>query len=262
MQKISINEIIDYSFCPMLYILKYKTPEYKNKAINLLEKYDSDIHKVIYKALNQVQNNQQINLKDIKTNWGKEWIKDKRKANIVFGETLLTKDTYNVKRRKGLDLLMNFYYRFSSEQFTPLIINQEYKIQINKNLTLTNRIELVREMEDGTIQLITFKCDDYNSTSKLNDLKVMADYYICKSLFKTKKIKHYVYNLNKDTFYENNATKKMINFFKCNIINIYKSIYNKLYYLNSGTHCYNCVYKKVCTGRMNQLIDRITDKEV
>ena len=241
MQKISINEIIDYSFCPMLYILKYKTPEYKNKAINLLEKYDSDIHKVIYKALNQVQNNQQINLKDIKTYWGKEWIKDKRKANIVFGETLLTKDTYNVKRRKGLDLLMNFYYRFSSEQFTPLIINQEYKIQINKNLTLTNRIELVREMEDGTIQLITFKCDDYNSTSKLNDLKVMADYYICKSLFKT---------------------KKMINFFKCNIINIYKSIYNKLYYLNSGTHCYNCVYKKVCTGRMNQLIDRITDKEV
>lgn len=260
MAKISIEEIIDYSFCPMLYVLKYTTSEYKNININLLEKYDKDIHKVIYKCLNEIKDNKQIALKDIKTFWGKEWIKDKRKTHLAFGDTLLTKDSYNVKRKKGLELLMNFFYKFSSEVYTPLIINKKYNIKINNKLTLTNTIELVREMEDGTIELITFITDKNNNTA--NNLKIMADYYVCKGIFKNKNIQHTVFNLEKNNCKSNIVIEKKIEFFKYNIFNIYKAIYNKLYYINSGTHCYNCIYKSSCNKRMNSIIDKIFNKEV
>lgn len=262
MYKISIDEIIDYSYCPMLYVLKYKTPEYKNKAIKLLDKYNDDIHKVIYRALNEMQDNKSIGLREIKTYWGKEWIKDKRKSHLVFGETYITKDTYNIRRRKGLDILFNFYNKFKEEKFIPLIINQKYNIKINKILTLTNTIELLRQMDNEEIQLITFKTENYTKSSMLNELKITADYYIAKNIFPDKKIVHYVYNLDKNIMYENKITNKKIEFFKYNIINIFKAIHNKLYYLNSGTHCYNCIYKNVCSGRMNQIINKIDKKEV
>ena len=262
MYKISIDEIIDYSFCPMLYILKHKTPEYKNKAINILEKYNKDIHKVIYRSLNEIQDGTDIGLREIKTYWGKEWIKDKRKRNLVFGETFLTKDTYSVRRKKGLEILFNYYNKFSNEKFFPLVINKTFNIKINNVLKITNTIELIREMDTGEIQLITFICENNNKTMTMNELKTTADYYIAKNIFPDKNVIHYVYNLDKNVMYENKVTKNKIDFFKYNVLNIFKAIHNKLYYINSGQHCYNCIYKKVCSERMNKIIKKINNKEV
>ena len=111
-------------------------------------------------------------------------------------------------------------------------------------------------------QSITFKTEDYNKSSTLNELKVMADYFVAKNIFTNKKIVHLVYNLDKNIMYENVITTNKIDFFKYNVINIFKAIHNKLYFINSGKHCYNCIYKNVCNGRMNQIINKIKKKEV
>jgi hypothetical protein len=260
MHEINLQEIIDYSKCPMYYYFKYKCPDLKTEKINIIEKYDKDIHSVIYYALSKLQEGEEIETKDIKSSWGRIWIKDKRKSNIIFGESFSNKDTYNERRRKGLDSLLNFQNTFNNiPHATPIAINQEYKIQVSKNLVIKSNFELVRS-SDKHLEVFTFKTDEHtnNRVVKEFDLKILANGIAAKELYKSDKILNTMYHVDKGTFNFDDANDINKEFFDYTVTNIYKAMYNKLYYMNSDNTCYTCIYKDICSNKTKvmQLLDK------
>lgn len=252
MNYISIQEIIDYAKCPMYYALKYRYPELKTEYINLIEKYDADIHKVIYYSFSKVQEGLPIRIEDIKVAWGRAWIKDKRKTSIIFSDTLSNKDVYNDRRRRGLNSLISFQKEFSRNPGFPVIINKQYELKINNFLTLTGYYEVVREVEDEMnnkyLEVCNFKTDEHTNTkvNKMYDMKLIASSLAISNDVVYDNIKYMNYHVDKKKFYYLNDIHTHEKIFKQSILNIYKLIYNNIFYICPDERCMNCIYKDLC----------------
>lgn len=264
MHEVNLQEIIDYSKCPMYYFFKYKRQDIKTDKINIIEKYDKDIHSAIYFAFSRVQEGSQIEVKDIKSSWGRAWIKDKRKSSIVFGETFNNKDTYNDRRRKGLDSLLNFQAEFNLNPGLPIAINKEYKLQVSKNLTIVNNFEIIRTVNDvygNRTEIMTFKTDEHtnNRVVKEFDLKLIANGLAANEYLKETNITHTMYHVDKNFTTRYKQEDLNTDFFKYSVTNIFKAMYNKIYYMNSGSTCYTCIYKDICANKAKVM--ELLDKE-
>lgn len=262
MHEINLQEIIDYAKCPMYYLLKYKATDLKTNKINIIEKYDKDIHKVIYYALSKVQEGASIDAKDIKSSWGRAWIKDKRKSNIIFGESLMTKDTYNDRRRKGIDSLLNFQREFNLNPGLPIVINKEYKIKITKNLSIISNFELIRSMNDihgQRTEVMTFKTDEYGNSKMMKefDLKLLADGIAAQEYIKTN-ISHSMHNVDKNLTSMYKSKDLNTDFFYYSVTNVFKAMYNKIYYMSNSSTCSSCIYKEICDNKTKimEILDR------
>lgn len=254
MNIISIQEIIDYAKCPMYYALKYKYPEYKTEYINLIEKYDVDIHKVIYYSFSKIQEGLPIRIEDIKVSWGRAWIKDKRKSSILFSDTPSNKDIYNDRRRRGLNSLIDFQKIFSKNPGFPIIINKQYNLKINNNLMLTGSYEVVREVDDEMnnkyLEVCCFKTDEHTNSkvNKLYDMKFIASSLAISNDIEYTNIKYMNYHVDKKKFSYLSIEEILQHekIFKESIFNIYKLIYNNIFYICPDEKCMNCIYKEVC----------------
>lgn len=261
MHRVSIQELIDYAKCPVYYFFKYKSPEYKTEAISLIEKYDDDIHKVIYYAFSRASEGDSIDIKDVKSSWGRAWIKDKRKVSIMFNESLSRKDTYNELRKRGIHSLLQFQKVFSLEPGFPIAINKPYEIQVSKNLTVTGNFELIRENTFKQIEVMTFKTDEHSNVKvvKDNDLKLMASSIAAEEYLGSKDIHHVMYQVDKYNFTRHTEDTINKDLFIFSVNNIFKAMYNKLYYMAPSNDCYFCPYKDICNNRSK--VAQILDKE-
>lgn len=261
MHKICIQELIDYAKCPMYYFFKYKAPEYKTESVSLIEKYNDDVHKIIYYAFSRVQEGDSIDIKDVKSSWGRAWIKDKRRSSIMFNESLSRKDSYNELRKRGINSLLQFQKTFSLDPGFPIAINKPYEIQISKNLIITGNFELIRENNIKQIEVVTFKTDEHSNTKvvKDNDLRLMASSIAAEEYLDGRKVYHVMYQVDKYNFTKHTEDTINKELFKYSINNIFKAIYNKLYYLAPSNECYFCPYKDICSNRSK--VAQILDKE-
>lgn len=244
---ISIDEIIDYTFCPIKYLLKYKYKNIKTQYVDLIEKYDRDIHKVIYYSFSKVQDGSVMRIEDIKTAWGRHWIKDKRKHNIVFIDTLFNKDTYNERRKKGYESLLNFHKKFSCDPYLPILIDYPYELKINDDLTITGNIELVRKIENDILQLCVFKTDEHTHNKPNNnyDLRLMASSLALSHIVENK-IEIMTYHVDKASS-RKHIIKESKDIFLASVKQICKAIKNKIFYISPSTKCNSCIYKDICS---------------
>lgn len=255
---VTINEIIDYNKCSLLWYLKYKRKDVKTRYVTLVEKYDDDIHKVIYQAYNKLQDEDMLRIEDIKTFWGKEWIKDKRRNSIMFSDTYTNKDIYNDKRRRGIDVLLNFYRNFISIDDVPILINYPCNININKNLILKSNIEVVN-MNNDLYKNYVFKTNEHNNTQVLKDyeIKSIGNYIALKELLDSDNIDSYMFNIDKKSIYKMDITENDIKIFKHSIESVSKLIYNNIFYMIPSEKCDSCIYKDVCSNKelLNEIIN-------
>lgn len=265
MYKIDIKEAIDYCKCPMYYFFKYKSTECKTEHVSTIEKYDKDIHRVIYYSFSRAQEGLGIRVEDIKASWGREWVRDKRKAGIVFTDTLSNKDTYNERRKKGIDSLLAFQKKFSKNPGYPIIINQPYEVNITKNLKLTGRFELIREVEGELkkkyIEVCTFKTDEHtnNKVNKDFDLSLSASALASKEYINADNMRYMIYHVDKKSMTIHDNSSMMESVFKKSIVNIFKAIHNNIFYMAPSDKCFTCIYKDIC-GNENNVI-KLVDKE-
>lgn len=254
MNYINIQEVIDYAKCPMYYAFKHKYIEYKSEYINLFEKYDEDIHKVIYYSFSKIQEGFPIRIEDIKVAWGRAWIKDKRKSSIIFSDTLSNKDIYNDRRKKGLEALMNFQNEFKYNPGFPIMINKKYEYKIANNLTLTGNYEVVREVEDEMnnkyLEVCIFKTNEHTG-SKVNnmyDMKLISSSLAINKDVEYPNKKYMIYHVDKKKHFYLTKLPNHEKIFKSSVINIYKAIYNNLFYICPSEKCFSCIYKELCNN--------------
>lgn len=256
-QHISIDEIMDYSKCPMYYFLKHKKKMSTDK-IDIIEKYEEDILKVMYYSFYKLQENDLIRIEDIKAMWGRLWIKDKRKNNIVFTDSYMHKDTYNNKRVKGLESLLKFRDFLSNNMGYPILINQEYKIRIG-DIILSGKFDLVREVVNSNgekeIQTCMFISDrDVPKITQKYDLKFHSDALAIQGMVDEKlKISHMIHYFEKGKSIVKKHNLMNNEMFTHQVKTIANLIKNEIYFMSVTDNCQKCIYSDLCANKSNTM---------
>jgi len=253
---IDIKEVLDYCYCPMLYKFNNENADFKNKNINLREKYNKDIHSCAYAFFALIQNEDVVSLSGIKRTWGTLWIGDKSATDIVYAAPLILKDSESGLRKKGIATVINIYNKFKDNPGLPIMINKKYIIDIGDGLRLTGSFEIVREVEvngEKIIELIDFKTEDKtrNTTYVNNDLEITSSSLAYETLFEEKLDRVIFYGLDKNKMVVTKRNEEDYNMLKHTVKMVSICIKNNIFYVAPGTKCFDCIYKKKCIDSLN-----------
>ena len=230
---LNIKDVLDYSWCPKYYELKNNNPNEQN----LKEAYDLALHKCFYTYLLALQNNTlKDSLKTLKYKWGKEWIKQKTNSEIICTPSAVKRDTYDAKRRAGIDAIITFDQLMNTSQF-PIVINKKYSIPITENIVLIGTWEYIREIESNgkkIIQLMKFRTENnrFQVLGQMNhDLELTAAALAFKNMFNADDFQLVYVDIYKKRMFPSYRNKKDFDLLKETVISVAKCIKNNIKYI-------------------------------
>lgn len=245
--KLDIKDITDFCFCPNYYDLKRRTKDEKNMKVL----YDESLHNVFYKYLMALQQGTLENsLEFLKIRWGKEWIKNKKSSQLVLTPSAIKRDTYDAKRKQGINAILTFDELMSEPQF-PVVINKPYELRISDDLIITGTWEYIREVKrngENIIQLVKIvtESNKFRVRKQMdNDLELIA----ADMAF------HQTFNGTAELLYVDIYTKKMVSSYRVpehqkmlirTAKSVALSIKNNLRCVSPDSKCYHCEYRDQC----------------
>ncbi len=249
---LDIKDILDYSWCPKYYELKNNNPNERN----LKEAYDLALHKCFYAYLTALQNDMLTDsLKTLKYRWGKEWVKQKTNSEIICTPSALKRDTYDAKRRAGIDAIITFNKLMNTPQY-PILVNKQYSIQIADDVVLKGTWEYVREIEINgkkVIQLMKFRTENnrFQVLSQMNhDLELTAAALAFNTMFNVDEVQLVYVDIYKKKMMISHRTQKDFDLLKETVVSVKKCIENNIRCISPDKKCYHCEYRDICTSTL------------
>ena len=246
---IDIHDITDFGFCPLYYDLKHKD----NKEKNLKTLYDESLHKIFYSYLLAFQEDKlDDRIGFLKYMWGKEWIGHKTKEDILITNSPYMRDTYETRRKKGIDAIFKFDNIINKDDQFPIIIGHKYKIEILPNIVLTGIFEYVREIKikkQRIIQVVKFLSESNRSITNFArqyNLDMIAMSYAFKELFNVDYFQSVLIDMDNNKIITNIFTDKEYNILKQTVKNTIISLQNNIKCISPDSKCSNCEYRNVC----------------
>lgn len=192
----------------------------------------------------------------LKKRWGQEWVKQKTNSQIICTPSALKRDTYDAKRKAGIDAILTFDNIMNIPQF-PIIINTPYKIEIAKGLTLTGIYEYVREIEreDGTriIQIMKFRSENnrFQIESQMNhNLELTAAAMAFNEMFNADKFELVYVDIYKKKAITSFRTQKDYDLLKDTVKGVALCLKHNIRCISPDKRCYHCEYRNICKVSM------------
>lgn len=253
--KISIEEIIDYQKCPLLYRFRwvdkidnvlYKTV--KPNRYYVSEYFNIAMHRCIYAIFYQTLNEDYPSPYFVKKVWGKAWNKDRIKEDVIMN-TGSWRNEVKKKEMNGLNALLNLHEYFIANTGTPILIGKEYIIKIGRH-ELTGVIDLVREKkiaEHSIIEMIDFKSNEkHNTILYKSDIEVTAASYAFRELFGYKEDRIVFYEIlsgKEKVVHRNENDYEMLRY---TVNHIAASIEAGIFYPVLNSKCLECPFQTHC----------------
>lgn len=191
-------------------------------------------------------------IKFLKKRWGEAWIKQKTNSEIICTPSAMRYDSYDYKRKTGIEAIITFNDIMNTPQF-PIIINKPYKIQLSKGLILRGVFEYVREIEqkDGTrtIQLMKFRTENnrFQVDSHMHhDLELTAMAIAFKEMFNVNEFELVYVDICKKKMISSFRGKKDIDLLKDTVRSVALCLKNNIRCVSPDKRCYHCEYRNVC----------------
>lgn len=247
---LNIKDVLDFCWCPKYYDIKKNNP---NKR-NLKDTYDIALHKCFYLYLNALQNDTLENgMKTLKYKWGKEWVKQRTNSEIICTPSALKRDTYDAKRKAGIEAITIFEKLMNTPQF-PILINKNYSIKITDDIILEGTWEYVREVEingQKVIQLMKFRTENnrFQVVNQMHhDLELTAAALAFSNTFNQGDLTfQLVYvDIYKKRMTVSYRTAKDFDLLKETIISVAKCIRQDIRCISPDKKCYHCEYRDEC----------------
>lgn len=249
--KIDIKDVIDFCKCPRYYNLKKNDPN----NYNLKEAYDIALHKCFYSYLIGIQQEDaRTGIDTLKTRWGKEWIKQKKNSQIMLTPSAFKRDTYDAKRKAGVDAIITFNKLMEKDKQFPITVNRRYELPITDNITLTGTWEYIREIDrDGQdiIQILKFKTESnkFRTIHQMNhDLELTAAALAFKELFNPKEFELVYVDIYSKKQISSFRDEADFNLLKQTAISVVTCIQNNIECISPSKVCYHCEYRDVCSA--------------
>ena len=251
--KLHLQQVLDYVHCPMFYRFRYRSAHAKSPYLDMRTKYEEDIHKFMYAYHSHLQNGDAVDASTVKRIWGSLWIGEKNKQDLIFTDTGDKRDTWNNKRKQGIENLITYHLRGKYNIGTPVLVNHEFTVEIRPGVELTGSFELIQELQ-GKVELINFFADTKKMTNTLlgKDLEITAQAYAFRKIFGTKEDRIIAYYVDKNQRKQTIRTKDDEEIFLDSVYNIAVAIKNDLFYIAPSTKCISCVYKEKCDNFLSR----------
>lgn len=251
--RIGIKEVLDFSWCPRYYDLKNQNPN----EYNLKELYDDSLHKVFYAYLTAKQRDTLgEGLRFLKYRWGKEWIKQKTNSQIICTPSAIKRDTYDAKRRAGIDAIVTFNEIMDVPQY-PILVNKPYTINIGNDLVLTGNWEYIREIEKSDqnkiIQIMKFRLENnrFQIVEQMNhDLELTAAAMAFKETFNAPSFELVYLDIYKQKMISSTRTEKDFDLLIRTVRSVVVCIRNNIRCVSPDKKCYHCEYRTVCKASL------------
>lgn len=247
--KINIQDIIDFCFCPRFKKLK------GNNNPTLLQEYNKALNKCYFTFIRQMINKPNTNLENsfetLKTAWGKEWIKENDFKSIQILPVNPHVDTYSKRRRNGLVTLCNFYDLITKYKQFPITVNKSYEFQID-DFTITGSWDYIREVEVNKtkrIQIVKIIQEETRHCSYIQDRKDLDTIAMCYAFEKTFNISDYDLVLLDANKNKQSIVKRSLKDYNLliNTCRYYKyCLDNNIYFVSPDIKCGICEYKNKC----------------
>ena len=251
-QSLNIKDVIDFCWCPKYYDLKKNDPN----EYNLKEAYDIALHKCFYSYLIALQQDDiQNGIEVLKRRWGKEWVKQKKNSQIICTPSAVKRDTYDAKRKAGIDAIITFEDIMSQDSQYPIIINKSYSLKIG-NVNLTGVWEYVREVEingENIIQIMKFKTENnrFQIVHQMNhDLELTAAALAFKETFNATKFQLLYVDIYKKKVITSYRTENDFKLLKETVNSVAMSIKHNIKCISPDKRCYHCEYRNVCSQQL------------
>lgn len=246
---IDIEDIINYSSCPMYYKFNIKIKD-DVKDTNIL--FDEIIHSSLYSFLKLCKSNNKLltlgKLNQIFIN--KCGGTDVKFEDIISNEPVWG-DELDEKRKLDLLSLNNFYKILKRQNLKILAVDNPYKIKITNDITIKGTIDLVLQYTNKHrtyIRLIDFKTNSKTNYKEYahRDFSLTCSAFAFEKMYDQKIDDCILYGVNKSKiFYTTRDKENYKSSFK-DIINISKLIKNNIYYKCPSEICNNCKYNLLC----------------
>lgn len=250
--RISIKEVMDFCWCPEYYALKHNNP---NES-NLKEIYDTTLHKCFYAYLRALQNNTlNSGVEFIKHRWGQEWIKQKKNSEVICTPSAAKRDTYDSKRRAGIDAIITFDKLMDVPQ-CPVLINKEYAIKITKDIALTGIWEYIREIkidEENRFQILKFRTENnrFQVDSQMrHDLELTAAALAFKKMFNAEDFDLVYVDIYKKKMFSSTRDEKDFLLLAQTVKSVVHCIQNNIKCVSPDKKCFHCEYRDICTSKL------------
>ena len=251
--KVNIKDVIDYCRCPQYYQLKKNDPN----EYNLKEAYDICLHKCFYAYLVGLQQEDVRNgIDTLKTRWGREWIKQKKNSQIVCTPSSFKRDTYDAKRKAGIDAIFTFYDLMEKDSQFPIVINRQYEIPITSKITLVGTWEYIREVErngKNVIQIMKFKTESnkFRTNHQMNhDLELTAAALAFQTMFNPSAFELVYLDIYSKKVVVSHRSEKDFQMLKKTVVSVAKALKNNLQCVSPSQICYHCEYRNTCAEQM------------
>ena len=247
--RIDIKDVIDYCKCPQYYKLKKNDPN----TYNLKEAYDVALHKCFYSYLVGIQQDDaRVGIDTLKSRWGKEWIKQKTNSQIMLTPSAFKRDTYDAKRKAGIDAIITFNKLMSKDKQFPIAINRKYEIPITNNIILTGTWECIREIErdnDDIIQILKFNTESnkFRTLHQMNhDLELTAAALAFQTNFNPKLFELVYIDIYSKKQIISHRNKLDFDMLKKTVVSVVTCLKNNIACVSPSKVCYHCEYRDVC----------------
>jgi len=251
--KISIEEVMDYNYCPMYYKIKHDNPGMENMS----EAYDRILKSCFNSYLNQLKGNNVVDLGYLTKLWGKYWIKDKSMVKLMTTPSSNTRDTYDLLRKNGIDSIISFHELIKIGEQFPILINKGYEVDITKEITLTGKWDYIREFkldrENSVFQIIKFvhKKDKFQTLMQMrHDIELTAASYAFDKMFTAQNVQVVYANIYKKRMIPSYRDESDTELLKQTITNTVKCINNKIFTICPDVRCYHCTYRNQCEEKI------------
>lgn len=250
-QIITAKEIIDFCWCPRYYDLK-KNDSNPN---NFKELYDNALHNCFYDYLVKLQNNNVINsIETLKYRWGKEWVKQKRNSQILCTPSANKRDTYDGKRKAGIDAIITFDKLMDEPQF-PILVNKQFSLPITNDITVIGTWEYVREIkinDKKVFQIMKFKTENnrFNVACNMNhDIELTIASKAFLEAFNVDSIQLVYMDIYKKKLVPSVRTQKDYDMLKQTVISVAHCIKHNIRCVSPDKRCYHCEYRDICMSK-------------
>ena len=247
---LSIEQIKDYQYCPMLYqynhVLKVKPPK-----TTVVDKFAiHSLKQSFYWYFHEQQDGKTPSIRELRKKFGSLFMFDRTYSETMFLDMRSRARTLETRAVKSLT---NFNEIYSKDLGVPLLINTDYSLELN-DVKVTGTIPVIRETQYKDVELVSFTDDIINSPRANNTYKtqVQRDIDIIASSMAFKKIygwdidSHFAYSMyHGDVFTCKVDGPLMLNFEKI-VTNVAKAIDNDVFYPVYNSRCSTCAYRQRC----------------
>lgn len=255
---ISIEEILDFVACPVLYkyrhVHKIEPPQPKVGRMtknSVVELYDKALHKSVFYIFHRIQDGFYPSLANVSKTWGNVWIKPRAELESIRFQSTSWRDTHKIKETQGWNKLKAFHEFYKTAHGTPIMIDYKYSVPIGKH-TLTGSIDLVetvRNEQNREIITMTEFVTDERNMPYLNirrDWKVTASSYAFRKVMRLSEQKIVYHGIISGKRHDTVRDEKDFKQLEHLIDIIVETKEQGLYYPSFNERCETCPFQKLC----------------